>query len=112
MINAGQLKHKVQIQQPIMVQNETGEEVPDWQPVGEYWANIEPLNGREILQANVNLSEMDTRIHVRWSTSLQSMTTGWRILFKNIIYDVKSALVPDFARKEIEILAQSGINQG
>ena len=36
------------------------------------------------------------------------MTTGWRILFKDIIYDVKSALIPEMARKEIEIFAKSG----
>jgi len=111
-IQAGQLKKRVAIDQPINTQNETGEEITDWELVGTFWARIHPLNGREALQANVNISEMDTRITLRWSSVLDVMTTGWRIRFKDTIYDLKSVLTLELARREIEVMAKSGVNLG
>ena len=43
MIGAGQLKHRVEIEQPIIVQNETGEEVPDWNRSEPIWAKHRTL---------------------------------------------------------------------
>ena len=78
-----------------------------------FWAHIHPLSGIEALRANVNLAEIDTRITLRWSSELDAMTSDWRIRHKTTIYDISSPPIhKDLDRREIEVLARSGVTSG
>ncbi len=111
-MQAGKLNNRVAIDRPDVSQNETGEEIIAWHHVGTVWAAIEPLRGREALQVNANLSEMDTRIRVRWTPGLDQMTTKWRMRRPNVIYDLKSIAHVNLDQREIEVLVKSGLNEG
>ncbi len=112
-IHAGQLKRLVEIDRQIITQNDTGEEIAEWEVVGDFWARIEPISGAEALRANLNLSELDTRITFRWSPVLDEMTSDWRIRYKTTIYDISSPPIhKDMDRREIEVLARSGVTSG
>jgi head-tail adaptor len=62
--------------------------------------------------AGANLSLMDTRITMRWTPEIDAISSKWRLRYKNIIYDVTSIAPIDMNRREVEILAKSGTNQG
>jgi len=110
---AGQLRHRLIIEQPHTSQNSTGEEVVAWELVKVAWASIEPLRGRERLQANQPGSELDTRIRVRWSPNLDAMTAKWRLRHRGVIYNIAAPPANvDMRDREIEIMASSGINIG
>ena len=112
-MRAGELKRPVQIDRQVVTQNDTGEEIATWELIGTFWGHIHPLSGNEALRANVNLSELDTRITLRWSPRLDEMTSDWRIRHKNKVYDISSPPIhKDLDRREIEVLARSGVTSG
>lgn len=96
------------------VRNEAGE-ITSFVETFTVRANIEPLKGREQLQANQILADMDTRIRVRWSPRNARIDATWRLRYDqtSTVYDIK-APPADIGMKhiEIEILAKSGLNNG
>lgn len=108
----GELRHRLLVEEPITSQNETGEEVIVWQSHGRVWGSIEPLNGREALQANMISAELTTRIRIRWSPVTDQLTAKWRLSHAGVFYDVISAAQINMGRREIEIMARSGRDLG
>lgn len=111
-MNAGKLRHRIVLDQPINTQIASGEEIVTWQVYGVVWAMVEPLRGREQFQANQVLAEMDTRITIRWSPNVDAIRATWRARFQGLIYDFKSITHVNLAHREIEIMAASGVNNG
>lgn len=114
-MKAGKLRHRVAFDKPDVSQNETGEEIIEWRHMGDVWTMIEPLSGSEAVRLNVNLAEVNTRLTVRWSESMNGIDTKWRgrdLSANGRIYNFQ--FVPDVQRehKQIEILARSGTNAG
>lgn len=111
-MRAGQLRHEIQVQYPVIVQGPSGEEVVTWGAFGTLRAEITPLNGREALVANQPLSELDTVMLIRWSPNNDQITTKWRIIHDRIIYDIKNVAHVKLAQRMIELRCKSGANSG
>lgn len=112
-MNAGKLRHRVEVDEPVTSQNDTGEEVVTFTPwASKIWAEVHPLTGRERLQSNGIIASFDTRIEIRWSPENARIDAKWRILFSGVIYNIVSAEDIDFAHRRIEIMATSGLNAG
>lgn len=117
-MNAGKLRHRLLLEQPIVTQDDTGGEVINWSVFRTVWASVEPLRGRgplrgrEQLIANQSLAPLDTRIRIRWSPAVNMVTAKWRGTHQGIIYNFKSISQTDMGHREIEIMAQSGLNDG
>jgi len=111
-VNAGKLRHRLLLDEPIATQDDTGSEVINWSAFGTVWASVEPLRGREQLIANQALAPLDTRIRIRWSPAVNMITAKWRGTHQGIIYNFKSISQTDMGHREIEIMAQSGLNDG
>lgn len=65
-MRGGQLRHWVTIQRRVESDNPTGEQTwtfVDWQSM---WASVEPLSGRELLQASQIGSNLNARIRIRF----------------------------------------------
>lgn len=69
-MRAGELRHRVTIQRKAATQNASGEEVPTWADVATVWAAIEPLQGREFLEAQREGAELTTRIRMRHTVGI------------------------------------------
>lgn len=111
-MNAGKLRHRIVLDEPIVTPDDAGGEIVDWRPFYRVWASVEPLKGREQLLSEQILAEMDTRIRIRWSPSVDAITAQWRARHQNVIYNFKSVARVDYGRREIEIMAASGTNDG
>jgi len=112
-MRAGKLRHRIEVDEPITSQNDTGEEIVNFMPwPRKVSAEVHPLTGRERLLSNGILASFDTRIEVRWSPENARIDAKWRILFAGIIYNIVSAEDVDFAHRRIEIMATSGANEG
>lgn len=111
-MDAGILDQRVGIDEPVTTQDDTGAEVVTWTPIGEVWAAVHPLNGREKLQAGQVGATMDTRITIRWSPATERINAKWRLTHRGVIYNIVSVAQADMARREIEIMAVSGQNLG
>lgn len=111
-MNAGKLRHRLLLEEPIATQDDTGGEVINWSVFGTVSSDIEPLRGREQLIANQSLAPFDTRIRIRWSPAVERVTAKWRGTHRGTIYNFESISETDMARREIVIMAQSGLNDG
>ena len=111
-MRAGGIPRRLWIDEPITTQDETGGEVITWEPIGQVWAAIEPVRGREALIAGANLSIMDTKIRIRWSPTVDRVTSKWRGRYGDTVYDIVSVAHLKTGRREIELLCKSGANDG
>ncbi len=105
-------RHRLEIQQPATVQGASGQEVPNWTPFATLWAGIEPIKGKESLAANQVLGELDTRIVLRWSPLADQIKDTFRGLHQGVVYNFATPAHHNLARREIEIMAKSGRNDG
>lgn len=83
-VNPGELNKRVWLQNPVT--NAAGEAT--WQNSlgNKVWANIQPLTGREIFQAQQVYPEADTLITIRYRLNV---TTAMRVLYGTRTYDIK-----------------------
>lgn len=111
-IRAGELKHLVSIDRPVASQDTSGEELISFVEAGKAKASIEPLSGRERLQAMQITATTDTRIRMYWSALVSEMNAKWRIRYLDVIYNIQSIAHIELGHREVEIMASSGGNQG
>ena len=105
---AGRLRHRVTFDEPVVTQDATGSEVSVWTPRFTVWGSVEPLTGREALNANQILSTINTKIKILWSQTADEIKPTWRARFDGAVYDLQSVAHKAHGRREIEILAKSG----
>lgn len=85
---AGELRHYVTIQSPIVTRDDAGGKVESWTTTAQVWAAIEPLKGNEFLQAKVS-SEVETRIRIR---SLSTVDETMRVYHSSGTYRIISVI--------------------
>jgi SPP1 family predicted phage head-tail adaptor len=111
-MKAGKLDKRLDIEQPISVQDANGSPIVTWLPVGTVWALISPIRGREALTSNQIMPHMDTRITIRQHPLLASINAKWRLRYDGIIYNIVSVSHINLGNREIEIMCTSGENDG
>jgi len=113
MMTAGKFQHRLEIQAPVQVQDPaTGEVTTSWQVVGTVWARIEPIRGKEAFVSEQVLADMNTRITLRWSPLAETLTNAHRGIHQNTIFNFVSIAHVRLERREVEIMARSGLNDG
>lgn len=113
MLNAGRLRHRVEVQR-----KETEVDSDDG-IVAEYWVNafgrllsadIKPLSGRELLAAHAVSSRVSTRIVMRYR---RDVTAEMRVLHRDTIYAIDAVVPdPDSGRRWMTLQCSSGVNEG
>lgn len=111
-IPAGNLRHRVSIQQKQISQNPvSGELTETWADV---WTNVpaavEPLSAREFIAAQSFQSEVSTRITIRYRAGI---TAAMRILHNGRIFNIQGVLAdPDSGRSWLTLPCSEGVNNG
>lgn len=111
-MNIGRLRHRVVIEAPVETQDASGDPVITWAHVATAWAAVEPIKGREATFGNQTLEERDTRIVVRWSPLIDTLSAKYRLRHRQDIYNIVNLAEVDMAHKSVEILCKSGVNDG
>lgn len=117
-MRAGILDKRVQLQTAVDTQDtDTGEPVRSWTTLADAWANIAPLKGREFLTGGLPISEMDTKITVRWAEALLSLSAKDRVVHTargvTRLYNIVSPPVEENLDHRMLILyCKSGLNEG
>lgn len=101
-MRAGELKHRITLQKISgSTQNTCGEEVPqcaDWKTVR---AAVEPLRGREYLEAQKLRAELTYRIKIRY---LPGVEQDMRVKFKDRLFRIESIINLNEANREIHLI--------
>jgi SPP1 family predicted phage head-tail adaptor len=111
-MQAGSLRQRVAFDEPVTTQDATGDEIVTWTPAFDLWASVEPLTGREQMAGGGILAEGNARIRLRWSEQAARINAKWRARHNGTVYNLKSVAHLDSARREIEIMARSGVDSG
>jgi SPP1 family predicted phage head-tail adaptor len=114
MLHAGELRHRVDIEQAKSVQNKsTGSVSIIWEKFAENVpAKIVPLSGREFVQAGAVQSKVVARITLR---RLAGMTAKMRVVDRETltIYNPEAILPdPESGREYITLPVSTGVNNG
>jgi len=96
---AGRLRHRVQIQTLVPLFDSNGDVIQDqntgevaraWVLLGECYAAVEPISGREFIQSQETQSKVEARIIIRRQDFIP--TAGMRILHGVRVYNIAAVL--------------------
>jgi len=106
-MRAGELRHRVVIQQKVASRNSYGEEVIAWEEVATVWAAVEPLEhlaaGREFIEAERMGAALTTRIRMRYRPGI---SPAMRAVWGPHTYDIKSVVERGGRRRELWLLCR------
>lgn len=100
-MRAGNLRHRVLIEQRQLAQDGRGDPVETWTAFAEAWAAVEPLSGRERFAARQEGSEVTTRVRLRY---LAGVTPEMRLSFAGRLYDIEAVIDPDERHRALVLL--------
>lgn len=103
-MRAGRLRHIITVENYSYTQNDWGEVIEEWVPLGDFPAAIEPINGREYFAAQANQSEATTRIRTRYIEGIDSTA---RITHGTTVYDIQSVINPEMKNAELVFMCRS-----
>ena len=86
-MKAGDLRNRVIIQNKSVTRDGYGAEVISWVTHATVWAAIEPLRGREWLETRMVQADVDTRIRIRY---LSTVTPSMRVLWGTRVFEIVS----------------------
>ena len=113
-IGAGQLNHRVRIQQPSVVKDALGAPTQTWTDVATVWADIQPISGRETRMADRIAAEVSHQITVRYRPAFgdPQSVAQMRLLHRDRVFAIHAALNVDEADVAVTLLATEGARDG
>lgn len=84
-MQAGLLRHKIMIQSRSSSLDSYGGETVTWTDEADWWADIRPLRGEELVQAQQIVAKVTHRIIIR---HYDGLTTAHRIRFDSRTFDI------------------------
>ena len=105
-MNIGKMRHRVEVQRPVYTADTAGQMIETWVKVGDYWADVMPLSGREFLQAEAVEANITTKVRMRY---LEGLLVTDRIIYDNRILEINSIINTSERDREIFVLCQETV---
>jgi SPP1 family predicted phage head-tail adaptor len=102
-MQAGKLRHRITIQEPVTARNNYGEAITTWTAVATVWASVEPLSGREFFAAEHVQSEVTHRVRMRWQSGI---TPDMRVLFEGRVLKIEAVINYSERRTDLQLMCQ------
>lgn len=90
-MEAGKLRHQVKLQRVTVAADSHGDQTKTWTDLATVRASIEPLSGREFLQASQVMSDITVRIRVRGRSDI-TLTPKDRVLYGTRTFDIRHVI--------------------
>lgn len=102
MIQAGKLRHRIDIQEQSITRDSVGGEVISWSNVSTAIpAMVEPLSMNEVFRAQQSQSQITMRVKIRYQSGIDPKM---RLVYNSENYDIESIINPDFRNRELVLL--------
>jgi SPP1 family predicted phage head-tail adaptor len=88
-MNIGKLRHQVYLQSSTATANEFGENIPTWSTYATVWAEIKPLQGRELENAQQISEKCDYEVFIRYNSSVLATH---RIVYGTRTFEINAVL--------------------
>lgn len=99
-MESGKLRHRVTIQTATEAQDAHGQAIKTWADTTTVWASIEPLRGREYIEARQNTARVTHRIRMRH----RSLDVGQRITHASRVFNIESVINPAERDQLLEVM--------
>ena len=95
-MNAGQLRHRVEILQRVKEKDKSGATVSVWRPLAKLWADVRHVSGSETMRNDVLTASVRASVRIRWRAGISA---DMRVRTENGVYVIR-AVIPDLRRRE------------
>jgi len=103
-MKAGDLDQRVVIERRMQGQSPSGQPIDEWVSLGERWAAVEPLQGREYFAAaQIATAEVTARIRLRYFPGLLASD---RVVHRGDVYDIQTVINPKSRNKETVLMCK------
>jgi len=90
-MEAGKLRHQVKLQRVTVSADSHGDQTKTWADLATVRASIEPLSGREFLQASQVMSDITVRIRIHKRNNI-TLTPKDRVLYGTRTFDIRHVI--------------------
>ena len=109
-MRAGALRHTVTVQQRTELPDSFGEPAQTWTTMhADQPASIEPLSGRELINAQAIQSDVTHRVRMRYVAGVE---TKHRVAFGTRVFDIRAVRNVNERNIELEMLCTEGASAG
>lgn len=105
-MQAGRLRHLVEIQNYTLTQDSAGDEIKDYAAFATLHAEIRTLRGRELYAAQQDYAEAEVRISCRY---VAGVTEKMRVSHNGIYYDILNVDDVDLRHIDLVLLCKKGM---
>ena len=106
-MRVGRLRHRVELQEATETRGDYGDVTREWSTIATRWAGIEPMSGREIMQADQVNAKLSHRVRMRYDADV---TPAKRLKFGSRIFDISSVINRDEKNAELEVLCSEAVD--
>jgi SPP1 family predicted phage head-tail adaptor len=106
-MQAGKLRHRVIIQEPVQTANAMDELVTTWATFATVWADIQPDSGNQNYQAKQINAEAQGRIKIRYRTDI---LPTMRVLYGERIFTILSIIQPREDKRELHLIYREDLD--
>lgn len=106
-MKAGDLKHRLELQAPIISANDMLETIQTYTTQATVWGAVEPLSGNLLFNAQQANSEAQGRIRIRYRSDIQPT---WRVKYGNRYLKILSIINPFERNQELHILYKEALD--
>lgn len=102
----GRMRHRIRIQRLGQARNEFGEPEDHWEDVATVWSSIQPVSGREFMEALKAQAEVTHRVTIRYTPAVKA---SMRVLFGDRVLDILHILDAWEQHREMTLLCKERI---
>lgn len=102
-MNAGRLRHRLTLQEPVEARNSYNEVITTWALVAVVWGSVEPLSGREFFDAEHVQSEITHRVRLRYRAGI---TPEMRVLHEGRDLRIESVIDYRELHSELQLMCK------
>lgn len=103
-MRAGDLRHRLTIQQKSVTQNTYGEEIATWSTLTIVWGSVEDLSGREFYESRqVPAAEVTTRVRIRYRSDVEPTM---RVIHGSRTLEIVAVLEPEGRKRETVLMCR------
>jgi SPP1 family predicted phage head-tail adaptor len=105
MTGAGRYRHRVTVQAPAFTRDpKTNQKLASWRDVATIWGLLQPLHGREAVNAQQLKAEVTTKFTTRWQGAALTLDESMRLAHGGSAYQITQVLNIDERNRELQVL--------
>lgn len=107
-VRAGEMRHRIRVEERSQDQDQSGQLERHWVLVGERWASVEPLLGKEFFASAQRNARAPTRFRMRY---FEKVRPAMRIVWEERVFDVTDVQVPRGVHDEMVVTATEWVGE-